>query len=76
MLHRYFQYLTHPRSEKLEENGLSIGGSVIVVGGELQGSSRSGGSRKGKEEDGLFHHGCFCFVGNSIGFFVFFVRWW
>jgi hypothetical protein len=69
MLHRYFHYLTHPRSEKLEEDGLSICGSIVVFGGELQGGSRSGGSRKGKEEDGLFHHGCFV---TKFVFFVFF----
>ncbi len=70
MLHRYFHYLTHPRSEKLEEDGLSICGSIVVFGGELQGG-RSGGSRKGKEEDGLFHHGCFLQL--FVGFFVWLV---
>lgn len=49
------QLFTHPRSEELEENGLSVGGSLEVFRGELH--SRSGGCRKGKEEGGLFHHG-------------------
>lgn len=53
------QLFTHPRSEELEENGLSISGSIEVVRGELHG--RSGGGRKGKEEGSLFHHGCYCF---------------
>ena len=64
--------LTHPWSEKLEEDGLSVCDSIVVFGSELQGGSGSGGSRKGKEEDGLFHHGCCLFTFYVLAFFV---RW-
>ena len=49
--------ITHPGSEELEENGLSVSLGSEVIRGELK--SRGGGCRKGKEEGSLFHHCCF-----------------
>ena len=50
-------FITHPGSEELEENGLSVSLGSEVIRGELK--SRGGGCRKGKEEGSLFHHCCF-----------------
>jgi hypothetical protein len=46
--------ITHPRSEELEQHGLSVSLSNIVLRSELFGRS---GCRKGNEEGSLFHHG-------------------